>query len=195
MSDTVNELVAVFRDEQQAKDAAREVEEVLGRTAQPRIGDREGELLSLKSEMREELDHTMAGPGNIGPFTKEMTKGIVVGVVLGVVVGFVVSVPLGFLPFPDVGLGARLLIAGLVGAFAGSTIGFVDGGGLAAKGPAEPLAAERGTPVVVDVRTPDEVRRATEAFRHHSPIRVDLTTADGRPITTMTNEEEELRRS
>ncbi|MEA3077549.1 MAG: hypothetical protein QOF60_2457 [Actinomycetota bacterium] len=192
MPDTVNEVVAVFRTEQDAEEAARDVRSVLGRG--PRVGGRTAEVESLKAEMREELEHTVVGPGSIGPFTKEMTKGLLVGVTLGVIVGFVVSVPLGLVPFPSVGLGTRLVIAGVVGAFAGATIGFVDGGGLAAKGPLEPLAAERGTPVVVDVRTPDEIRRATDAFRRHGPIRVDLTTADGRPITTLTNEEEELHR-
>jgi F0F1-type ATP synthase assembly protein I len=191
MPDTVNEVVAVFRNEHDAEEAARDVRSVLGRG--PRIGGRDAEVESLKSEMREELEHTIAGPGNIGPFTKEMTKGIVVGVTLGVIVGFVVTVPLGLVPFPTVGLGLRLVIAGFVGAFAGATVGFVDGGGFAAKGPLEPLAAERGTPVVIDVRTPDEVRRATDAFRRHGAIRVDLTTADGTPVTTLTTEEEELR--
>lgn len=188
-----SEIVAVFRDDGSARAAADAASRALS-GAKPRIGAEGVDVASLKAEMREEMQHTVAGAGNAGPFTKEMTKGLSVGALGGSLVGLVVGIGLGFIPWGSIGLGPRLIIGAIVGASAGATLGFVAGGGLAAKGPAQPLAAERGTTVSIDVRTPEEIERVTEAMRGHDPIRIDLTTAEGDALSTLTTEEEELER-
>lgn len=185
------QVLGVFRDARTARAAADAAAGVSGRPA--RTG--KDEVASLKAEMREELDNSIVGAGNVGPFTKEMTKGLVVGIFLGVIAGFVVTVPLGFVPLGSIGLFPRLLIAAAVGGFAGATMGFVTGGGFGAKGPAQPLAAERGTTVSVPVASAEEATKVAEAMRGHDPIRIDLTTAEGEPVGVVTTEEEEMRRS
>lgn len=180
------QVLGVFRDARAARAAADAAAGVAGRPT--RTG--QDEVASLQAEMREELDNSIVGAGNVGPFTKEMTKGLVIGTLLGLVVGFVVTVPLGFVPLGSIGLFPRLLIAAVVGGFAGATMGFVTGGGFGAKGPAQPMAAERGTTVSVAVASAEEATKVAEAMRGHDPIRIDLTTAEGEPIGVVTTEEE-----
>lgn len=182
-----NEVVAVFRDERSARAAADAATDALRGTA--RVGEERDEVTSLKAEMREEMQHTAAGAGNVGPFTKEMTKGIAVGVPLATVIGAVLAAPLAFIPLMSIGFGLRLVIAVLVGATAGATVGFM-AGGFAAKGPAVQLAAERGITVAIDVRTPEEIELVTEVMQRHSPIRIDLTTAEGNAVSTLATEED-----
>ncbi|MBW3651224.1 MAG: hypothetical protein KY458_11720 [Actinobacteria bacterium] len=191
---TPDQVLGVFRDAHSARAAA---DAAAGVTRRPARTDGAGdEVASLKAEMREELDQSVAGAGNVGPFTKEMTKGIAVGTIIGVIVGMALTLPAALIPLvSSVGVGLRLLIAAIVGGAAGATMGFVAGGGFGAKGPAQPLAAERGTTVAVDVSSADEAAKVAEAMRGHDPIRIDLTTAEGEPVTVVTTEEEELRRS
>ena len=187
-----NEVVAVFSDERDAKAAADAATEALRGVA--RVGEERASVTALKAEMREELQHTTAGAGSVGPFTKEMTKGIAVGTPIATVIGAVLALPLGFIPFLSIGLVPRLVIAAIVGATAGATVGFM-AGGFAAKGPAQPLAAERGTTVAIDVRTPEEIELVTQVMHRHDPIRVDLTTVEGNPVSTLTTEEDPPDRS
>ena len=184
-----NEVVAVFADERTAKAAADAASRALGSSSTPRIGQERDGVTALKAEMREEMQHTTAGAGNVGPFTKEMTKGIAVGTPVATIIGAVLALPLAFIPFLSIGFGLRVVIALLVGATAGATVGFMVGG-FAAKGPAMPLAAERGTTVAIDVRTPEEISLVTEAMERHSPIRIDLTTAEGNAVGTLATEED-----
>lgn len=189
-----SEVLGVFRDSATAQAAADAAARISGRP--PRLGDQLDDVDSAKAEMREELENTVAGPGNIGPFTKEMTKGLAVGAAAGVILGIIVTLPVGFIGWGSgLGLLPRLLIAVVVGGTAGATAGFVAGGGFGAKGPAEPLAAERGATVAMKVTSPEEATLVAEAMQAHDPIRVDLTTAAGEPVNTVTTEEEELRRS
>jgi hypothetical protein len=179
----VNEVVAVFADERAARAAADAATRALGGSA--RVGDGRDEVAALKGEMREELQHTTAGAGNVGPFTKEMTKGIAAGVPAATLVGAVLALPLAFIPLLSIGLGPRLVIAALVGAAVGFMIG-----GFTAKGPGHPLAAERGTTVAIDVRTPDEIELVTQLLEQHRPIRIDLTTMEGNAVSTLATEED-----
>lgn len=186
------EIIGVFRDEAAARAAADAAARAVGRTAAPQVGGSGDDVTSLKAEMREEMQHTFVGPGSVGPFTKEMSKGITVGTIVCTIAGALLALPLAFIPFGDIGIGARLFIAAAIGAAAGATVGFM-AGGFAAKGPGQPLAAERGTTVSIDVRTPEEIERVTEAMRAHDPIRIDLTTGAGDAVSTITTEEEELK--
>ena len=194
MAKATHEVIGVFRSPQAARAAADAAGCVVTGTSAARIGEAGDEVASLKAEMRKEMQHTTAGAGNVGPFTMEMAKGLSTGTAVGVLAGALLALPLGFIAWePTLGLAMRLLIAAVVGAVAGGTVGFMMGG-FAAKGPGAPLAAERGTTVVIDVRTPEEIERVTEAMRSHDTIRVDLATAEGDAVSTITTEEEELRR-
>jgi len=193
MATDTKEVIGVFRDAQAARAAADAAAKVTSSNTTPRVGDAEDGVASLKAEMREEMQHTTVGAGNVGPFTKEMTKGLSAGTTIGLVVGAVLALPLGFIEWMSLGLVPRLLIAAAVGAAAGATVGFM-AGGFTAKGPGQKLAAERGTTVTIDVRTPEEVEAVTAVMRRHDPIRIDLTTIDGNAISTLTTEEEELRK-
>ena len=193
MATDTREIIGVFRSPESARAAADAAARVTSGTVAPRVGAAGDDVTSLKAEMREEMQHTTAGAGNVGPFTKEMTKGLSRGTAVGIVVGAVLALPLGFIEWMSIGLVPRLLIAAAVGAAAGATVGFM-AGGFTAKGPAMQMAAERGTTVVIDVRTPAEIEAVTEAMRQHDPIRIDLTTGEGDAVSTLTNEEEELDR-
>lgn len=175
-------FVAVFEDEERAQaaaDAARQA----GAT-EVTVGARADHQASLRGEMREEMEHTTAGAGNVGPFTKEMTKGLLAGTLLGGLVGALVGIPAGFVPFGDVSLAVRLVITVGVGLAAGSTFGFVMGGGLGAKGPVEELAAERGVTVSA---TADDLAVA-DALRRHSPLRIDVLQG-AQPVDTVTSDD------
>jgi hypothetical protein len=183
----MHEVIAVFDDEDTARTAGEAAEAAL--RSHPRVGEEQDAVTSLKAEMREELQHTTAGAGNVGPFTKEMTKGIAAGTPIGAVVGAVLALPLGLIPLMSIGLVPRLVIAAVVGAAAGATVGFMLGG-FTAKGPAIPLAAERGTTIAIPVRTPEEIGVVTGILEGHGPIRIDLTTDEGNPVSTVATEED-----
>jgi hypothetical protein len=189
-----HEIVGVFRDQQTASSVARRIVGLGVSPSDVRVGDRAADVLALRAEMREEADNTIVGPGPVGPFTKEMTKGIVALVVLGGIVGGLVCLPLGLLHFAGLSLAARLVIAGLVGVFTGSTVGFMVGGGLGAKGPDVPLAAERGVTVAVRVRD-DLAASVARPMRDASPIRLDLGSIEGNPVETLATEEDLARGS
>lgn len=181
-------FVAVFEDEGRAE-AAAEAARRAGATSVT-VGAARDHRTALQGEMREEMEHTTAGAGNVGPFTKEMTKGVLAGTLLGGLVGALVGVPVGFIAFGDVSLAVRLVITVGVGLAAGSTFGFTMGGGLAAKGPVQPLAAEKGVTVSV---TGDDPALA-DALRAHAPLRVDVVEGD-QPVGTVTSEDPSDTRS
>lgn len=182
-------LVAVFRTRAQADRAARTAMDA-GVPAD-RIGmDRpEDEMAAIHAEMREEVEHTaVAAP--VGPFTKEMTKGLAKAVPIGVLIGMAIALPFAFIPVGGVSFVARLIIALGVGAAAGGVAGLVIGGGLGAKRPAEPVAAERGVTVRIRCRSREEAKALAERLERFDPIRVDLMTAFGQPSGTVATEEE-----
>lgn len=180
-------LVAVFTDQRSA-DAAVEAARTSGvDSGTIQVGSSADERTALQAEMRDEMEHTVAGPGNVGPFTKEMTKGLSVGVVIGTVVGVALAVPFAFFTFTDESLVIRLIIAVFVGAAAGATVGFVGGGGFAAKAPNEELAAERGITVSI-VDPPESV---VELLKRYQPIRIDIVRGS-QPVDTAATEEDQI---
>ncbi|MDQ3758310.1 MAG: hypothetical protein M3394_10725, partial [Actinomycetota bacterium] len=138
------QVVAVFRDEDEARRAADTLRDS-GAASEVRVGERADAQRALRNEMQEEMEHTFAGAGNVGPFTEEMAKGASVGVAVATVFGALAALPFGLLEFGPI-LWQRLLIAAVVGAVAGATVGFVAGGGVASEAASEPLGAERGVP-------------------------------------------------
>jgi hypothetical protein len=181
------QLVGVFNNEDDARAAARAT------GAGGQVGATTDRVNSLKAEMRDELDNSFIGAGNVGPFTKEMSKGISVATPVFTLLGAVLGLAIAFIGWGSIGLAPRLVIGALVGAAAGATAGFVIGGGFGAKSPAQPMAAERGVTVAVDVTDRAEATRLADRMRAYRPIRIDLV-AEGEPKETLTTEEDELRR-
>ena len=179
------QLLAVFPD----IDAARAAAEAVQRMGLPgdavRIGDHEDEVRALRAEMHEEMSNTWVGPGNVGPFTEEMTKGLVVGSAIGAAVGALIGALAALVFMSNVDVLLRIVVGAAIGGLGGGVLGFVDGGGLGAKGPAEPLAAERGVPVLV--RSNDlSVEQTLEEFH---PLRIDLLNGQGHPVGTVATDE------
>jgi outer membrane lipoprotein SlyB len=183
-------VIAVYRDEQEARRAAEGLRQS-GDVGEVRVGDRADEQQVLRSEMQEEMEHTFVGPGNVGPFTKEMAKGTAVGTLVATAFGAIAALPFGLLEFGPA-LWQRFLVAAAVGAFAGATVGFVAGGGLAAKGPADPLAGEEGVAVAVTATPGEETERVARLLAAHDPIRLDVTDSDGRVVDTVRFEDESV---
>ena len=188
------DVLATYRDDGAARQAADLVRSrgLAGGDA-IHLGERAAEITSLQAEQREEMQHTFVGPGNVGPFTKEMTKSMLPAILGGSVIGAIVCLPLAWLrlgPAVELDFGLKVLIVVALGITTGATIGFVAGGGLGAKGPSEPLAAERGVTMSISAASRDEAERIADALRTTDPIRVDLATADGQPIATVTTEGE-----
>src|SRR4051812_39103471 len=86
-------LVAVYDSEDQAREAVRALERSGVDVAQVRIADDRDHISAVEGEMRSESVNTVAGPGNVGPFTKEMTRGSLLGILVGAVVGFLAALP------------------------------------------------------------------------------------------------------
>ena len=179
-------VVAVFSDERAAQAAAEAARREGIDASTIHIDSALDERNALQAEMREEMEHTTAGAGSVGPFTKEMTKGLGFGSIVGAAVGIAFAVPAAFVFFTEEQLVVRLVIAVFVGAVAGGTVGFVAGGGLAAKGPVEQLAAERGTTLSIT----GGGQAAVDILQRHQPIRLDVV-VDGQPVDTIATEEAE----
>lgn len=190
--DTVNEIIGVFGDPTTAGRVARRLEELGIPTGAVRVGDAESRVEAVKAEMREEVDNTIVGPGSLGPFTKEMTKGATRQGVAWTAALAVVGCLLALFDWPasDLSFGSRLAIAAAVGAATGATIGFVWGGARGAM--REPsghrLAGERG--VVVAAPVPgSKAAEAVAIMRGGGPIRLDIGTPEGAPVATVETDE------
>lgn len=180
------QVLAVFEDEADARQAAYALTRAaLGHDI--RVGSRRDEQSSLQSEMQEEMEHTFLGPGNVGPFTREMTKGALLGSFGVAAIGALAALPFGLVDFGPP-LWQRLLIAAVVGGFAGATLGFVLGGGFSATGPAELLAAERGVTLSVTVAAGEEAEQAARTLVDRHALRVDVTDESGRVVDVVSTE-------
>jgi hypothetical protein len=173
-----HQLIGVFPDRSAADRVRSELEAAGVDPRSIRIADPRDDTASTRSEMREELEDSVVGAGIAGPYTKEMTQGGLVLGAVGAVIGAVIALPFFLIPMDDLAWWARLLLVVGVGALAGATIGALVGAPLAAKGPADSVAAQRGVTVGV-ARTDAVVQRAMS--RNH-PIRVDLVDWDFSPI-------------
>lgn len=175
-------LVATFDGPDEAR-RAMEAARRAGFEAVPgRALDRRG---ALRGEMADELESTVAGPGNVGPFTKSMSKGLARWVPIGTVLGAVGGALLGLLPWPGgLDVVARLILGAVIGAFAGATVGFTAGGFVRPERRREdqrPLESEAGTIVAVPVAGPEEADRARAVLERTGPVRIDETDTAGFP--------------
>src|SRR5919202_1826084 len=87
-------LVAEFDSDTTARAAAAALHDAGIATDDDTASD---EVAALRGEMAEEMQHTIVGPGNVGPFTKEMTRGIVGGTIIATVIGAVIALPFGLI--------------------------------------------------------------------------------------------------
>jgi hypothetical protein len=176
-------LVGVYDSERDARAAAEAARRAGVDPGDIRVGESLDRVVSLEGEMREEMDESVAGPGNVGPWTKEMLRGMGAGIAAGTVVGAVLALPFAAIEFGDMTLATRLVVVAVVGAFVGATAGWVIGGAFGAKRPEEELAAERGVTLSV---TATSAAEAALVATH--PIRLDLVDAGGQPLRTIASE-------
>src|SRR5262249_7022231 len=148
--------------------------------------DQQDEMASVRSEMRAELDNTIVGPGSVGPFTKEMTKGIALLAVLGALVGAVVALPFAVIPMGGLDWWARGLVVAGAGALAGGTSGLVLGGAWGARGRADSLAAQRGVPAAATA----DADRARPLMLSRGLIRLDLVDRGRLPVEVLDTDED-----
>jgi hypothetical protein len=154
------------------------------------------ERAALRAEMRDEVEATVVGPGNVGPFTKGMTRGIAVWVPIGAVAGAAIGVALAMLPWASGMSTVWRIVAGLViGGVAGATAGFVIGGGFRPRreGEGAELASEGGP--IVGFHT-DDLATAERAERRLAEVgakRVDRADEAGYPVAIHSRERDETR--
>jgi hypothetical protein len=174
---TEHDAVAVYASLDEADTVVRAL--VDARVSRERIvcDDGAADRASLRGEMREELERSFVAPQAALAMTKDMTEGAAAMVPIGVLVGALLGLPLGFIEIGELPLWGRLLIAAAIGAFTGSLVGLIVGAGAGAKGPVDPMAAEKG--VTVRVRSADG--RALEILHAHHPLRLDVVTPEGIP--------------
>jgi hypothetical protein len=186
-----NRVVGVFRDRARAEAAAQAARRAGNLSAdQIRFDAQEDQRFALRGEMREEVDHTIAGPGPVGPYTKEMTKGLVRAFEIWIPIGIVVALPIALIPIGQTSLAFRLVLWGIVGGVAAGVAALAISGGLSAKSPNEPLAAERGVTVGVITGGPDQARTVADALAKMDPIRLEAGVAE-RPTGMVAREPEE----
>ena len=181
-----DELVGVFGDEQEAEAAARRVGDRTGEGSGVRVGDPRDEVASLEGEMREETSESFLSPQSGFLLTKEMAKGTRIGVPAATLLGALVALPFALIPFGDFSFVGRLITLAAIGATGGAVFGFILGAGLSAKGPRDPMAAEKGTTVAVSASDPE----AREALTERRPLRVDKVSDGGQAAETVATDEE-----
>lgn len=175
------QAVAVFADERRAAKVVNALVDIGFDRRRIRVGDPDDRRSALRGEMREEVDHTVAGPA--GAMPREETVGATVATGVGIAIGVAIGLLLSLIPF-GLAWWVRAVILVGIGAGCGSTIGFIAGGGFLARGPAEPAAAARGVTVAIDPAT----NEAISLLRDAAPIRLDLLTEGGETLGTVTTE-------
>ena len=184
MDTTNRRLVAVFPDRKTAEQA---VEHAVGAGVDRsliRMDEELDERASMRGEMRQELEGSFVSAQGAFAYPKEAWKGGSLTMLLLGVVGAVGLMLLTPFVLTDMSIVARLVILGGIGLVAGSTIGLVVGPGFSAKGPNEPIAAERG--ITVSLPLNDEGLR--NVFTNAGAIRVDEVTDEGEPVINLASE-------
>jgi hypothetical protein len=167
---------ATYRSRAQAQRAA---EDARKQGFRPSVDAPEDERAVLRAEMRDEVESTVVGPGNVGPFTKSMTRGIIAGVPVAAVIGAALGALGGLIPW---GFGQstllRVVLGMGIGGFAGAVVGFMLGGFVKSRMDREGegrLDAESGSIVSVQATTPEEAKRIREFLETGDPVRIDET--------------------
>jgi hypothetical protein len=177
------DVIAVFPSERATRAAVRALAERGVAEERISIDDPDTERAALRGEMRDELEHGIVAPQAGLVMTEEMAAGAAIAVPVAALIGAALAFPLGFIHMGTLPLWARLLIAVGVGAVAGSVVGVIVGAGAAARGPAEPLPAEKG----VSLRVRDADAAIVELLATHDPLRVYVVTPDGVPEASLSD--------
>lgn len=183
MDTTKRRLVAVFATDEGAERAIEQAVEAGVARDEIQMGDA-AERASMRAEMRQELEGSLLNAQAVIALPKEAAKGAgATAILYGVACALAMMVLAPFL-LTEMSLVARLVILGGIGFVAGSTIGIIVGPGFSAKGPNEPIAAERGITVSVPL-TSDGLR---DVFTNAGAIRVDEVTEQGEPIINLASD-------
>jgi hypothetical protein len=177
------QLLAVFERPEQVQQVIQDLRSIGVGASLTEVDTDRDRVAALKGEMREELTEGWILPQAAVAWTKEGTKGLVLITVVASIVGALVAAPFAFIDFGLTFLG-RLILLVLIGLVVGGTLGLVLGPALASKRPDEPMAAQRGPVLRVEVDSP-EVR---QVLASHRPIRIDQVKGDV-PIDTVVTEE------
>jgi hypothetical protein len=173
---------ATFIDDSRAREAAERVERDL--SLQVTRG-REDTGAALRGEMRDEVEATVVGAGNVGPFTKGMTRGLVIWLPIATGIGIAAGALVGLTSWGEgAPLVFRLVAGAVIGLFAGATVGFVAGGFVRSRkeGEGGELPAERGTVLGVHADSADEIERAEDLLRRLGAEHVVRVDEEGRPV-------------
>ena len=174
------------------RDADAAAERARGEGLDVSVDSERDERSVMRAEMRDETEAAVVGAGNVGPFTKGMTRGIVFWVPILGAIGTVIGAILGSLIWGSSTLGTvgGAVVGGVIGAVAGGTAGFVAGGFVRPRqeGEGGEMDAEKGTVVSIRVRTPEEAERARAVLERGDPMRVDEVAEGGWPVAPSSDE-------
>ena len=167
-NETDERYVAVYPDDGSAQRAA---EGARARGAgDVAVNDPTDEVRAMLGEQREEMSKSWVGP-SVGAYTPEMVRQVPLWTAVGSIVGLIVALPLGMIEMGGVSQIGRFVIAGICGAVAGGTIGFLYGGFVASRRRTHaPLAGEAGTTVGMSAAGGEG---ALEALAAERPLRID----------------------
>ncbi|HVE47035.1 MAG TPA: hypothetical protein VNA57_09865 [Acidimicrobiales bacterium] len=179
-------LVGVYESEAEAQKVARRAREAGASESDVRLGAREDEVVSLQAEMQEEMDQSWVSPQAGFAYSKESAKGLAMLMPLLALAGAVLALPLGLIPFGDIALWVRLVVAAFIGSVAGATIALIAGPSLGSTSPHRAMGAHRGTVVRVDGGSPEIARTMADA----EPVRLDEISSDDSRVATVTTEEQ-----
>jgi hypothetical protein len=112
----------------------------------------------LRTEQRRESREAWVGPG-IPVMSDAQLKGGLFGALAGGLIGMVLLLPLGFIPWGDLDLVWRLVVAGITGALAGGTAGALYWGGREPELEGETVDADNRPSVGTSLRDPSTDER------------------------------------
>lgn len=179
------ELLVVFPDREEAVAARQRLLDLGVQESAIDLDQESDEIASLRAEMRQELTDAWVVPNAGLVVTKEAAKGMLGVGALASLLGALLAIPLAFIDFGGT-FWFRLFLFVVLGVIAGATVGFVAGGGMAAKRPGELMAAKRG----VVLRVHDDTPQLRSALVAAGPVRLDEVSSDGTPIDTLMTEEQ-----
>jgi hypothetical protein len=175
------QLIAVYGTLEQAYEAAARARRAGAPDAF--VGEHRDRVDSLRSEMREELEHGVMAPHASLVLPKESSKGVGILVPLGTLVGALLALPLAWVDW-GVPFSTALVIVLVAGGAMGATVAFLVGAGTALRGRFEANAADRG----VTVRVPADTPAIEHALDHGGVIRLDRVDAGGNPDEVLETE-------
>jgi hypothetical protein len=176
-------VVGIYESEDAARAAADAARTAGAPPDEIHVNEPLDRVASVQGEMRAQMDRTVAGPGNIGPFTNQAQRGMTLGIAGVSAIGLVLALPFALIEFGGWSFPTRLWIVALIGALFGTVAGYLIGSGFGTQRLEEPLAAEWGVPVSAPAS-----KAVTEAMAQPHLIRLDLVDLDGQPVRTLASE-------